>query len=84
MPQSGKRYFAETLDSAGLAKRFELPPVSPSGCTLAVTERNGLLLCQATATPDIDPAKLGLVVHVKGQVIAVDPLASFPSVWSVG
>lgn len=84
VPQSGKRYFAETLDSAGLAKRFELPPVSPSGCTLAVTERNGLLLCQATATPDIDPAKLGLVVHVKGQVIAVDPLASFPSVWSVG
>ena len=66
VPQSGKRYFAETLDSAGLAKRFELPPVSPSGCTLAVTERNGLLLCQATATPDIDPAKLGLVVHVKG------------------
>jgi len=69
LPAPGGRYYAEVTSKAGVTKRFDLPAPEASGCDLNVTRQGNRLLCQVIATPDIDPGRLGIVVHSKGRLL---------------
>lgn len=73
LAQQGKRYYAELTSEGGKTKRFELPPVAASGCSLRVAQMRGRLLYQVYATPDVDLSRLGLIVHSRGKImVALD------------
>ena len=70
VPETGKSYYAEFTTPGGRTKRFGLPAVVSSGCSLKIVQMKGRLLYQVYATPDVDLSRLGLVVHSRGKIMA--------------
>ncbi|MBP3425249.1 MAG: hypothetical protein J6K81_00780 [Rikenellaceae bacterium] len=69
-PAEGESYTAQMKLSADstVVKNVALPQSLTSGCTLAVDLAPGAAVCRVLATRDVDPSKLGIIVHSKGEV----------------
>ena len=69
-PVADEQYTAllHSQEDTLVAKSFTLPAIDKSGCTLAVDTGNGSATCRVLTTPDIDPSKIGTIIHSKGEV----------------
>ena len=65
VPQSGKRYFAENPRQRRTRQTVRTAPGLPFGMYACSNRAQWLTPLPGNSHPDIDPAKLGLVVHVK-------------------
>lgn len=68
-PQYGQRYYAEVTAQNGTIRKVELPEVERSGCSLTVANWRRLL-CYMSATPDLDPERLAIMVLCRGKILA--------------
>lgn len=73
IPSATSIFYAEAT-SDGVTKRFELPKTISSGCAIQVQEYKGNMVYKVSFTPDLDPAKFGVVLQSRGRVIAAEPL----------
>jgi hypothetical protein len=88
-PANGVQYYAVATSESGVVKRVNLPVVAKSGCTVAVQQTHDRIFFTIHHTPDIDMNQLGVVIHIRGEVIVAEsvtkdrlinfiPLASVP------
>lgn len=68
-PQYGQRYYAEVTAQNGTIRKVELPEVERSGCSLTVANWRRLL-CYMSATPDLDPERLAIMILCRGKILA--------------
>lgn len=68
-PQYGQRYYAEVTAQNGTTRKVELPEVERSGCSLTVANWRRLL-CYMSATPDLDPERLAIMILCRGKILA--------------
>ncbi|MFQ8806719.1 MAG: hypothetical protein ACLR8Y_18590 [Alistipes indistinctus] len=53
----------------GTIRKVELPEVERSGCSLTVANWRRLL-CYMSATPDLDPERLAIMILCRGKILA--------------
>ncbi|MDR0509970.1 MAG: TonB-dependent receptor plug domain-containing protein [Rikenellaceae bacterium] len=81
---AGMRYYAEVKSSRSeTVKRFELPKSVASGCAIQTCRIRNRILCKIDLSSDVDPRRLGFVIHSRGQLIAAEEIAQASSTRAV-
>ncbi len=69
--KSNEKYYAMVYEDGDSTKKFKVafPQVAKSGCTIKAVMTGDKLIYQLITTRDIDPHKVGVLIHSRGKVI---------------